>query len=84
MGGAYPELAKAQAHVEKVLRKEEQRFAETLDQGMEILETAIAGLQGTQIPGEVVFKLYDTYGFPVDLTADIARERNSAPREAML
>jgi alanyl-tRNA synthetase len=76
MGGAYPELAKAQAHVEKVLKKEEERFAETLDQGMEILETAIADLKGQQIPGDVVFKLYDTYGFPVDLTADIARERD--------
>jgi len=75
MGGAYPELAEAQAHVEKVLKKEEQRFAETLDQGMEILESAIAELDGTEIPGDVVFKLYDTYGFPVDLTADIARER---------
>jgi len=75
MGDAYPELAKAQAHVEKVLQKEEQRFAETLDQGMEILETAIAGMKGQQIAGEVVFKLYDTYGFPLDLTADIARER---------
>jgi alanyl-tRNA synthetase len=76
MGEAYPELAKAQAHVEKVLRKEEQRFAETLDQGMEILEESIAGLDGKVIPGDVVFKLYDTYGFPVDLTADIARERD--------
>ena len=76
MGEAYPELAKAQAHVEKVLKKEEARFAETLDQGMEILESAIRGLDGTEIPGDVVFKLYDTYGFPVDLTADIARERN--------
>ncbi|MGB5625914.1 MAG: alanine--tRNA ligase, partial [Woeseiaceae bacterium] len=76
MGGAYPELVKAQAHVEKVLQKEERRFAETLDQGMEILESAIAELDGNQIPGDVVFKLYDTYGFPVDLTADIARERN--------
>ena len=75
MGGAYPELAKAQAHIEKVLEKEEKRFAETLDQGMEILETAITALQGTEIPGEVAFKLYDTYGFPLDLTADIARER---------
>ncbi|MGB5579260.1 MAG: alanine--tRNA ligase, partial [Woeseia sp.] len=75
MGEAYPELAKAQAHVEKVLKKEEERFAETLDQGMEILEQAIAALKGKEIPGEVVFKLYDTYGFPVDLTADIARER---------
>jgi alanyl-tRNA synthetase len=76
MGDAYPELRKAQAHVEKVLRKEEQRFAETLDAGMEILEGAIAGLDGKEIPGDVVFKLYDTYGFPVDLTADVARERD--------
>ncbi len=75
MGEAYPELVKAQAHVEKVLAKEEARFAETLDQGMEILEEAIAGLDGNELPGDVVFKLYDTYGFPVDLTADIARER---------
>jgi alanyl-tRNA synthetase len=75
MGDAYPELAKGQAHVEKVLLQEERRFAETLDQGMEILEEAIAGLDGTEIPGDVVFKLYDTYGFPVDLTADIARGR---------
>ena len=75
MGEAYPELVKAQAHVEKVLAKEEARFAETLDQGMEILEDAIAGLEGRQLPGDIVFKLYDTYGFPVDLTADIARER---------
>ena len=75
MGDAYPELAEAQAHVEKVLAKEERRFAETLDQGMEILEGAIKKLKGKKIPGDVVFKLYDTYGFPVDLTADIARER---------
>ena len=75
MGDAYPELVKARAHVEKVLQKEEQRFAETLDQGMDILEGSIAGLKGEVIPGDVVFKLYDTYGFPVDLTADIARER---------
>jgi alanyl-tRNA synthetase len=75
MGEAYPELAKAQAHVEKVLAKEEARFAETLDQGMEILEAAIVDHEGEQLPGDVVFKLYDTYGFPVDLTADIARER---------
>jgi alanyl-tRNA synthetase len=75
MGGAYPELAKAQAHVEKVLEREGSRFAETLDQGMEILESAIGKLKGKEIPGDVAFKLYDTYGFPVDLTADIARER---------
>ena len=82
MGGAYPELVKAQAHVEKVLEKEERRFAETLDQGMDILESAIADLDGKQIPGDVVFKLYDTYGFPVDLTADIARERGLTVDEA--
>ena len=76
MGDAYPELVKAQAHVEKVLQKEGSRFAETLDQGMEILETAIGNLQGREIPGGVAFKLYDTYGFPLDLTADIARERD--------
>jgi alanyl-tRNA synthetase len=75
MGDAYPELAKGQAHVEKVLAKEETRFAETLDQGMEILEAAIDDLDGKQLPGDVIFKLYDTYGFPVDLTADVARER---------
>jgi alanyl-tRNA synthetase len=75
MGDAYPELLKARAHVEKVLETEEKRFAETLDQGMEILESAIANLKGKELPGDVVFKLYDTYGFPVDLTADIARER---------
>ena len=82
MGGAYPELVKAQAHVEKVLEKEERRFAETLDQGMDILEAAIADLSGKQLPGDVVFKLYDTYGFPVDLTADIARERGLTVDEA--
>ncbi len=76
MGEAYPELAEAQAQVEKVLHLEEQRFAETLEQGMKLLEQAIDALSGTEIPGETVFKLYDTYGFPADLTADVARERN--------
>ena len=75
MGEAFPELVKAKAHVEKTLKKEEQRFAKTLDQGMEILESAISSLDGKEIPGDIVFKLYDTFGFPVDLTADIARER---------
>jgi len=75
MGAAYPELVKAQAQVERVLKLEEERFAETLDQGMKILEEDIATLKGKEIPGAVVFKLYDTYGFPADLTADIARER---------
>jgi len=76
MGDAFPELAKAQANVERVLQQEEQRFAETLDQGMTILEEAIRSMKGKTLAGETVFKLYDTYGFPVDLTADIARERN--------
>lgn len=75
MGEAYPELLQAQDQVARVLRQEEERFAETLDQGMQILEAAIATMTGTVIDGETVFKLYDTYGFPVDLTADIARER---------
>jgi alanyl-tRNA synthetase len=75
MGEAYPELVKARASVERVLRVEEERFAETLDQGMRILEEDIGELSGTTIPGDTVFRLYDTYGFPVDLTADIARER---------
>jgi len=76
MGQAYAELAQAQAQVERVLKQEEVRFAETLDQGMHILEQAISALSGKTIPGDTVFKLYDTYGFPVDLTADIARERD--------
>jgi len=76
MGDAYPELSKAQAQVEKILRLEEERFAETLDQGMKILDEVIAKLSSKTIPGDVVFKLYDTYGFPADLTADIARERD--------
>ncbi len=75
MGPAYPELVAAQAHIEKIIRQEEERFAETLDKGMRILDEAVAQLTGSTIPGDVVFKLYDTYGFPVDLTADIARER---------
>ena len=76
MGEAYPELAKAQEQVERVLKKEEERFAETLEQGMKILEACVAKLDGHVIPGDVVFQLYDTYGFPVDLTADFARENN--------
>ncbi len=76
MGEAYPELAQAQSTVEKALKLEEKRFAETLDHGMKHLEEGIADIKDGQIPGEMVFKLYDTYGFPVDLTADIAREKN--------
>jgi len=75
MGEAYPELVKLQAQVEKVLLAEEQQFAKTLDQGMRILEQDLEDLTGNQIPGETIFKLYDTYGFPYDLTGDIARER---------
>lgn len=75
MGEAYPELAKAQSHIEKTLRQEEEQFSLTLSQGLKLFEQAVSELQNTIIPGATVFKLYDTYGFPVDLTADIARER---------
>jgi alanyl-tRNA synthetase len=75
MGAAYPELKDNRAHVERILKLEEERFAETLEQGMRILEDDLAALQGKQISGDTVFKLYDTFGFPMDLTADIARER---------
>ncbi len=74
MGEAYPELVRMQAQVEQVLLKEEQQFARTLENGMSILEQAITDLEDKIIPGDTVFKLYDTYGFPVDLTADVARE----------
>lgn len=82
MGEAYPELKTQQAHVERILRTEEEQFAKTLEQGLKILEQDLAGLEGSVIPGDVVFKLYDTYGFPMDLTADIARERNLSIDEA--
>jgi alanyl-tRNA synthetase len=75
MGEAYPELVKQQQQVEKALLAEEEQFAKTLDNGMQILEEALAELNGEEIPGDLVFKLYDTYGFPTDLTNDIARER---------
>ncbi|WP_019024999.1 MULTISPECIES: alanine--tRNA ligase [unclassified Thioalkalivibrio] len=75
MGEAFPELAEAQARVEQVLEKEERKFLETLDKGMKILEDDLRDLEGKVIPGETIFLLYDTYGFPVDLTGDIARER---------
>ena len=74
MGDAYPELLENQALVEKILQEEEEQFARTLENGMSILEKAIDDLDGKIIPGETVFRLYDTYGFPVDLTADVARE----------
>jgi alanyl-tRNA synthetase len=75
MGAAYPGLAAQQERIEKALLAEEEQFAKTLDKGMGILEEALARLEGDEIPGAVVFKLYDTFGFPVDLTNDIARER---------
>ena len=75
MGEACPELTRAKEFVTNTLKQEEERFAETLEQGLKHLEAAIGTLVSGTIPGAVVFKLYDTYGFPVDLTADIARER---------
>ncbi|MCQ4259074.1 alanine--tRNA ligase [Stutzerimonas stutzeri] len=75
MGDAFTELKTQQAHIERVLKTEEEQFAKTLEQGLRILEQDLAELQGGVIPGALIFKLYDTYGFPVDLTGDIARER---------
>ncbi|MCU4390578.1 alanine--tRNA ligase [Acinetobacter courvalinii] len=82
MGDAYPELAVQQARIEAQLLKEEEQFAKTLEQGLKLLEGELAQLKGNVIPGETVFKLYDTYGFPTDLTADIARERDLTIDEA--
>jgi alanyl-tRNA synthetase len=83
MGEAYPELTRGRAHAERVLKQEEERFAETLANGMVLLEGAIRGLRGAKvIDGDTVFKLYDTYGFPIDLTADIARERGLSVDQA--
>lgn len=75
MGAAYPELREQLPHIAKVLLAEEEQFAKTLDKGMSVLELALAGMTGKTIDAHTVFTLYDTYGFPVDLTADIARER---------
>lgn len=75
MGEAYPELIQKQTQIEKVLRQEEEQFSLTLFQGLKLFEQAVSELKDNVIPGATVFKLYDTYGFPVDLTADIARER---------
>lgn len=75
MGKAYPELVAMKDEVESQLLKEEERFATTLSAGLAILDEEVLRLQSKTIPGEVIFKLYDTYGFPADLTADIARER---------
>lgn len=82
MGEAFPELKAQQAHIERVLKTEEEQFAKTLEQGLRILEQDLAQLKGDVVPGDVVFKLYDTYGFPMDLTADIARERELTIDEA--
>ena len=82
MGEAFPELKSQQAHIERVLKAEEEQFAKTLEQGLKILEQDLAELKGDVVPGEVVFKLYDTYGFPMDLTGDIARERSLTIDEA--
>ena len=82
MGVAYPELAANQTRIEALLLKEEEQFAKTLEQGLKLLEGELANLKGSVIPGAVVFKLYDTYGFPADLTADIARERDLTIDEA--
>ena len=76
MGQTYPELKQYLAHIEATLKKEEKRFLQTLDQGMVILDQAIIGLKNNILSGELIFKLYDTYGFPIDLTQDIAKERH--------
>ena len=76
MGDAYPQLRERQAVIEAALAGEEEQFARTLDKGMAILDETLGELKGSVIPGEVIFRLYDTYGFPVDLTNDIARERD--------
>ena len=75
MGEAYPELVKDGQHISDVIKKEEEQFARTLDKGMGVLEAALSALTGTELPGTLVFQLYDTYGFPTDLTNDIAREK---------
>ena len=75
MGQAYPELQKSQSHLKNVLEKEELQFAKTLDKGMAVLDSALDELSGEKLPGDLIFQLYDTFGFPTDLTNDIARER---------
>ena len=78
MGGYYTELVERRGARPEVLAQEESRFAETLATGMALLDAETAKLESSVIPGETVFRLYDTYGFPVDLTADVARERGLA------
>ncbi|WP_445619388.1 alanine--tRNA ligase [Kushneria sp. Sum13] len=82
MGEAYPELRARREQIERVLLKEEEQFARTLDHGMRLLDEALADLESNELNGETIFKLYDTYGFPYDLTADIARERDIVLDEA--
>jgi alanyl-tRNA synthetase len=82
MGDAYPELVQQQAVVENVLKVEEEQFSKTLERGMAILNDALSQLEGKQVPGELVFKLYDTFGFPADLTNDVAREQGLTIDEA--
>ncbi|GAB6067303.1 alanine--tRNA ligase [Methylothermus subterraneus] len=74
MGEAYPEIVTARPQIEQALKREEERFAETLEQGMRVLEESLGKLEGRKIPGSLIFLLYDTYGFPVDLTRDFALE----------
>ncbi len=82
MGAAYPELAEKRTIIEKMLLLEEEQFGKTLERGLNILDDALENLDGKVIPGDLVFKLYDTYGFPADLTGDIARERELSIDEA--
>lgn len=78
MGDAYPELRQQRDHIAQILLREEEQFERTLDHGMKLLDESIASLKGNTLPGDTIFKLYDTYGFPYDLTADVARERGIA------
>ena len=75
MGEAYPELIEKGESIASIIKTEEQQFARTLDKGMAVLETALKEIKGDLLPGELIFQLYDTYGFPTDLTNDVARER---------
>ena len=75
MGEAYPELLSMQAEITDTLKKEEEQFARTLDKGMGVLEAALEEVSGNVLPGELIFQLYDTFGFPTDLTNDVAREK---------
>ena len=75
MGEAYPELLEKKQVISDTIKKEEEQFARTLDKGMGVLEAALAEMSGTELSGELVFQLYDTFGFPTDLTNDVAREK---------